>query len=467
MNRNLLLSSIPKVDEVLNIESLSEQLKDIPRVIVVEAIRGALNDVRTFILQCSDEQLIDYSIDINSILKAIIENAHAMSQRHLKRVINGTGVVIHTNLGRSILCREAVDAVLNVAQNYSNLEYDVEGGIRGSRYSHLEYIISKITGAESAIAVNNNAAAILLVLSTLCKGKEAVVSRGELIEIGGSFRIPEVMEQSGAILREVGTTNRTHRADYENAINENTGILLKVHTSNYRILGFTEAVSSNELADLVRSNDIPVVEDIGSGSFIDFSKYGLSYEPTVQDAIKAGVDIVTFSGDKMLGGPQAGIIAGRKKYIDRMKKNPLARALRLDKMTIAALEATLRKYLDEGEAVDEIPTVGMIVASKEAIYKRAEQLLEVLKKSTGKRAEYSIAEENSQIGGGSMPLENLPTSVIVIKSLNISANQLEESLRKADIPIIVRVQNNSIFIDIRTVRDDEFSIISNTLDKIL
>ncbi len=288
--------------------------------------------------------------------------------------------MIHTNLGRSLLAKEAIENVIKVSENYSNLEYDLKQGKRGSRYSHVEELIKKVTGAEAAMVVNNNAAAVMLALNTLCEEKEAIVSRGQLVEIGGSFRVPDVMKFSRAHLVEVGTTNRTHLYDYENNINENTGVLLKVHTSNFKIMGFTEEVSSEEMVQLGEKYKLPVMEDIGSGTLVDFSKYGFTYEPTVQSSLEKGVDVVTFSGDKMLGGPQAGIIVGKKKYIDKMKKNQLTRALRIDKMTLAALEGTLKYYIDEKEAIENIPTLNMILSSKEIHKKKSSKI----KKKTSK-----------------------------------------------------------------------------------
>lgn len=467
MDRKYLLSSIPKVDELLNRCEISELQAAVPRTLVIESIRETLDDLRKFILKSPEEKLDNYVIDYDSILKSITQKAAKANERHLKRVINGTGIVIHTNLGRSELCREAVEAVIDVSKNYSNLEYELEEGKRGSRYSHVEDIIVRLTGAESAIVVNNNAAAVLLVLSTLCKCKEAIVSRGELVEIGGSFRIPEVMEQSGALLVEVGATNRTHLYDYERAINENTGAILKVHTSNYRILGFTESVGADELVELAGKHNLPVIEDIGSGSLIDLSKFGVEYEPTVQEAVRSGVDIVTFSGDKMLGGPQAGIIVGIRKYIEDMKKNPLTRALRIDKMTLAALEATLKQYIEEEKAVQNIPTLKMITESKDVLHKSAKKFANMLKSSIKDRADIDIVEEFSQIGGGAMPLQNLPTFAVCIKPHFISVNQLEKSLREGTIPIISRTRNESILLDMRTIRDDEHSIIKDALVKIL
>lgn len=467
MEKKAILSSIPKVDDLLNLKEVNELMDSIPRALIMESIREVLGDTRKFILESSDELLRDHKISIDKIAEEIKKKAAKKSKNHLKRVINATGVIIHTNLGRSVLSREAVKAVVDVAQNYSNLEYDLDEGKRGSRYSHVEETIVRITGAESAIAVNNNAAAVLLVLSTLCRNKEAIVSRGELVEIGGSFRVPEVMEQSGAKLIEVGSTNRTHLYDYERAINENTGVILKVHTSNYRILGFTESVSGRELVDLANKKGLPLFEDLGSGSFVDLSEYGVEYEPTVQEAVSAGIDVVTFSGDKMLGGPQAGIIVGKKKYIDMMKKNPLTRALRIDKMTIAALESTLRLYLDKEKVLKSIPALKMIVMSQDVLKDRARRLLRMIKNNLSGRGEFGIISEHSQIGGGSMPLENLPTFAVYIKPSNISISNLERELRNAETPVIVRTHRDSILFDVRTIAEDEYTIIRDTLVKIL
>jgi len=467
MDKKAILSSIPKVDDLLNLKEINALMENVPRALVIESIREVLGDTRKYILENTNEILENYTLSQDKIAEEVKQRILKKNQKHLRRLVNATGVIIHTNLGRSILSKEAVKAVVDVAQNYSNLEYSLEEGKRGSRYSHVEEIIVRITGAESAIAVNNNAAAVLLVLSTLCKNREAIVSRGELVEIGGSFRIPEVMEQSGAKLIEVGSTNRTHLYDYEKAINENTGVILKVHTSNYRILGFTESVSAKELSVLAHKNNLPLVEDLGSGSFVDLTQYGLEYEPTVQEAVNSGVDIVTFSGDKMLGGPQAGIIAGKKKYIDMMKKNPLIRALRIDKMTIAALESTLRLYLDMEKALESIPTLRMITMPPEALKNKATRLLRMLKHSLSSKGEFGIINENSQIGGGSMPLENLPTFAVYIKPYNISINNLEKELRNAQIPVIARTQRDSLLFDVRTIAEDEYAIIRDTLFKIL
>lgn len=467
MDRNKLLRSIPKVDEVLGRYEIRSLMDSLPRPLVLQSVREALDSARKYIIQNPEDKLENYNIDIDCIIKSSIRIAEEKHTPNLKKVINASGIIIHTNLGRSLLCDDAVKAVSEAAKNYTNLEYDIQNGTRGSRYSHIEDLVVKITGAESAMAVNNNAGAVLLALSTLCRGKEAIVSRGELVEVGGSFRIPEVMEQSGAMLREVGATNKTHFYDYEKAVNENTGVILKVHTSNYRILGFTETVGGKELAALGAKTGIPVVEDLGSGSFVDFSKYGLEYEPTVQDEIKSGIDLVTFSGDKMLGGPQAGIIAGKKKYLDLIKMNPLTRALRIDKMTLAALEATLRQYIDEDTAIENIPTLRMITASEDTIKQKAEKLGLMMKKAAGENVKIKVERDYSQIGGGSMPLENLPTYVVSLRSLSASPSEIESRLRGYRVPIIARVCRDRVLFDVRTVEDCDLSIIRDAVISIL
>ncbi|MEK7237880.1 MAG: L-seryl-tRNA(Sec) selenium transferase, partial [Nitrospirota bacterium] len=360
------LSKIPSVDEILKSPYGIERLNFYPRRIVLKAVREALDAKRKRILNGYSDNL---STDIISadIEKAIKE----LSAYKLKPLINATGIVIHTNLGRAILSDKAIENINLVAGSYSNLEYEIYQGKRGKRYSHIKDILRELSGAEDAVIVNNNAAAVLLCLNTFAEGREVIVSRGELVEIGGSFRIPEVMKSSGAILREVGTTNKTHFSDYKNALSGSTALILKIHQSNYRIIGFTEEISIKELMKLGREFRVPVMADLGSGCMIDLEKYGIFGEPTVQDIIKTGVDIVTFSGDKLLGGPQAGIIIGKEKLIQKIQKNPLLRAMRIDKMILASLEATFMQYLDEEKAVKEIPTLRMLTESLDSIKKRA------------------------------------------------------------------------------------------------
>jgi len=459
-NKRMLLSSLPKVDKILSDERIKKL--NFSRNIILDSIRTVLDDYRKGII---DDKIDE--VEYENILEKIIKTVYLKQRNHLRRVINATGTILHTNLGRAVLSKDAINAVLEVSSRYNNLEYDLDKGERGSRYSHVEDIICKVTGAEAAMVVNNNAAAVMLVLSTLAKDKEVIVSRGQLVEIGGSFRVPAVMEQSGAKLVEVGTTNKTHLYDYENAINENTALILKVHQSNFKILGFTKEVPLEELVKLGRKYQIPVFEDIGSGVLIDLSKYGLSYEPTVQDSIKKGADIVTFSGDKLLGGPQAGIIVGKKDLIEKMKKNQLTRALRIDKMTLAALEATFRLYLDEEKAIKEIPALNMMTMDINIIQKKAKKLSNLLKQRLKDKAEISIKQDVSQFGGGAMPLETIPTFVVLLKPKYKKVEDVEYTLRQQDIPIIVRIYKEQIIMDVRTIFDDEFKIVAETFERIL
>jgi L-seryl-tRNA(Ser) seleniumtransferase len=460
MDKSELLRKLPKIDELLKEEMVDSYVQTSIRAEVISVLRDTIDALRKDILEGRA-----VSLETDDLMDRFARNMEEKKKPKLRKVINATGVVIHTNLGRSLLNEEAVRCVSEISMNYNNLEYDIKAGKRGSRYSHVEEIITKVTGAEAAMVVNNNAAAVMLVLNTLCKGKEAIVSRGQLVEIGGSFRVPDVMAFSGAKLVEVGTTNRTHLYDYENNINENTGVLLKVHTSNFKILGFTEEVSVEELVELAGERDLPVYEDIGSGTLVDFQKYGFTYEPTVQESLRKGADVVSFSGDKMLGGPQAGIIVGKKKYIDKMKKNQLTRALRIDKMTLAALEGTLRLYQDEKTAVEKIPTLNMILSSKEEHLARAEQLAVKLRAAAAGFS-FEIGEDHSMVGGGSMPEERIPTYVIKAKSERISPDMLEKKLRLSETAIIVRVSNDEVIMDLRTLFDRDFDIIADAFGAI-
>ena len=454
-----LYTFLPKVDEVLEDTSIKALLDTIPRKIVVESIRHEIESLR---LKIKNDHLTKEELtkELETLVNKIIIRVGLEDRYRFKKVINATGIILHTNLGRSLLNDKIMEHINEMASNYSNLEYDIETGQRGSRYSIIESIICKITGAEAALVVNNNAAAVLLALNTLSKGKEVIVSRGELIEIGGSFRIPDVMEESGAILKEVGTTNKTHRRDYENAINENTSALLKVHTSNYRILGFTSSVSAKELVEIKTKYNLPIIEDLGSGVLIDLSKYGLEYEPTVQESLLNGVDIVTFSGDKLLGGPQAGIIVGKREYVSLMKRNPLTRAFRVDKFTIAALEATIKYYFDEASAIKEIPTLNMITMNIDEIHHKALELLKMIEENIiSDKLIFVIDESYSEVGGGSLPLEELPTKCIVLSSDIYSIEAIERLLRNFDTAIIGRIYKDKIYFDLRTIKREEFQTI--------
>ncbi|SKA75468.1 L-seryl-tRNA(Sec) selenium transferase [Clostridium sp. USBA 49] len=460
MNNKELLRKLPKIDEMLKEDIVKKELSSTTRSIVIESLREAIDKFRNDIILGKIKEFNN-----KDILDCFYKKIQRKKIPKLRKVINATGVILHTNLGRSILCKEAIENVISISGDYNNLEYNIESGDRGSRYSHVEDLIKKITGAEAAVVVNNNAAAVMLILNTFCNNKEVIVSRGQLVEIGGSFRIPDIMKFSGAKLVEVGTTNRTHLYDYENNINENTGMLLKVHTSNFKIMGFTKEIPLEDLVSLGKAYDIPVVEDIGSGVLVDFSKYGFVYEPTVMDSIKKNVDIVTFSGDKMLGGPQAGIIAGKKIYIDKIKKNQLIRALRVDKMTLAALEGTLKCYLDEEYAIKNIPTLYSILTPKEIHKKRAQNLRNKLK-NQNVNLEIKIEKDYSIVGGGAMPSEKIDTYVLKLKSDIYSAEEIEKRLRENSVPIITRIYNGEVYMDLRTIFDRDFNLIADSLKKL-
>ncbi|MGG5372267.1 L-seryl-tRNA(Sec) selenium transferase [Enterococcus sp. AZ196] len=449
-----ILASLPSVDVLL------KQIDPIyPHGKAKEAAQQVVASLREAVVDGSRKTVIDQKETVEMIHKQLEEK-----QFSLRRVINGTGTVIHTNLGRSSLSAKTQEQLLATSFHYSNLEFDLESGKRGSRYSHLVSIVKKLTGAEDVLVVNNNAAAVLLVLSTLTQEKEVLVSRGELVEIGGAFRIPDVITSSGGTIVEVGTTNKTHLTDYEKALTEETGAVLKVHTSNYRIVGFTESPALHDLAELAHKNNLPLINDLGSGLLLDMRPFGLPYEPTVKEVLDQGCDIVTFSGDKLLGGPQAGIIVGKKEYIEKMKKNQLLRALRIDKMTLSALEATLALYLDEKEALKSVPTLQMIGLSEEDCLGKAAELAAMLQAIT--ELSVKIEKDSSKIGGGSYPEHLLPTYAVVLSSERFTADDLQEKLRLAATPIITRIKNDCNFLDLRTIALDEFPLIQESLQAI-
>ncbi|HHU31308.1 MAG: L-seryl-tRNA(Sec) selenium transferase [Zhaonellaceae bacterium] len=452
MHLQELLRQLPSVDEILLQEEIQELVISSQRTLVVESIRQAIGELREAILE---KRIVGGDLTEQAV-KRTLEITAAKEKFNFRPVINGTGIVLHTNLGRAVLSEKAREAVQKIAGSYNNLEFDLERGQRGSRYSHVVSLLQKLTGCEDAMVVNNNAAAVLLVLDTLARDKEVIVSRGQLVEIGGSFRVPEVMEASGAKLVEVGTTNKTYVGDYAKAINENTGALLKVHTSNYRIVGFTHDATTAELVELGREKQIPVVEDLGSGLLVDLRCFGITDEPTVQQLLEEGVDIITFSGDKLLGGPQGGIIVGKKEYIDRMKRNPLTRALRVDKLTLAALEATLRDYLDPKQVLLSNPTLRMLITPAEHLYKGAEKLKTALNEVLPK-ATINVEQDYSQAGGGSLPLTNIPTYVVTIDLGSISEKLFAAKLRKGDPAVLVRVSQGKIIIDLRTLLPGEIN----------
>lgn len=453
-----LYRNIPKIDDLLAHEVVTQLIENNSRNMVLNACREVLDMIRQEIGALAEDT---YDLSMKTITDRISKIIEKKNAYLLRPVINGTGVVVHTNLGRSSLSKSLNQHLVDVAMNYSTLEFDIDNGKRGSRYSHIEELLCELTGAEAAMVVNNNAAAVMLVLSTLASGKEVIVSRGQLVEIGGSFRIPEVMKLSGAKLVEVGATNKTHLRDYSAAITEETALLLKVHTSNFKVLGFTQEVSSKDLCTLAHGLDLPVYDDLGSGMLIDLSKYGLMKEPTVQECIADGIDVVSFSGDKMLGGPQAGIIVGKKKYIEQMKKNQLTRALRVDKMTLAALEGTLKFYRDEATALNSVPTLKMLTKTYESISEEAC----IFTTSLGimDKISYHLEDEYSEVGGGSMPLEKLLTKVIVFNHSSIKAQDVITYLREYRIPIIGRIKDESVLIDFRTVSLEEQEIVLEAL----
>lgn len=447
---NQLYQRIPQLNILLESEEGQELCKEFNHESVVEALRNNLSILRIGI---KNESVNDSSFDLQNILEQARKHLLQIHEPKLKRLINATGVIIHTNLGRAILPKEAITSIEDIALNYSNLEFNLAKGERGSRYSHIEELLTHVTTAESALVVNNCAAAVLLVLSTFAKNKEVVVSRGELIEIGGSFRMPDVIQQSGAKLVEVGSTNKTKISDYEQALNEDTSLILKSHTSNYEVVGFTAKPSRSELANLAKKNNIPFAEDLGSGALIDLENFDLPNEPKIQDCIQQGADIVMFSGDKLLGGPQAGIILGEKQYIKSMKKNPLLRALRIDKLCLAALEATLKLYIPPNNPYDRIPVLKMLNENKANLFNRANEVSNGL--GNIDHVSVNVKDGSSLIGGGSLPSSVLPTSLVCIKSNNCTQNELAKRLRDQNPAVIGRISDDNLVLDMRTVQHHE------------
>lgn len=451
VERQQLLRQLPDVDHLLQHPVLQDWQVRKSRQAVRDAVRAVLDERRRAILAGQWNQ----PFSGEAFDQAVVRRLQAEETGHLRRVINATGTVLHTNLGRAVFSPELAQHIAGIVCHYSNLEYDLASGKRGSRYDHVRELLCDLTGAEDAIVVNNNAAAVLLTLASLATGREVIISRGELVEIGGSFRIPDVIEQSGGHIREVGTTNKTHLADYARAIGEETGALMKVHTSNYRIIGFTESVSSAALSQLAHDHGLPCIHDVGSGLFVDLETFGLPHEPTIREVLEAGCDIVTFSGDKLLGGPQAGIIVGKADYLAAMKRHPLLRALRVDKMALAGLEGTLHAYRD-GTAVRQIPTLRCLSQTTKETRVRAERLLHVFN-TADLPARVSLRQVDDCVGGGACPDVVLPGWALAIEPDDISAEKLEQRLRQADLPVIARVQCHAVVLSLRTLGDDEFS----------
>lgn len=455
-----MLRNIPKVDKVMEWPEVKAFLEQYPRPVVITAVRETLDLIRTELLH---GEAVPEALEEKEVSEKIRIALTRTNTPGLRRVINGTGVILHTNLGRAPLSESLRDTMLDAAFGYSTLEFDLETGARGSRAVHVEKLLCSLTGAEAAVVVNNNAAAVLLALSALARGKEVIVSRGELVEIGGSFRIPEVMEQSGAILREVGATNRTHPRDYRSAVNTETALLLKVHTSNFAVVGFTSQVSTEELTAIGRESSVPVMVDAGSGTLVNLSAHGLPGETTVQEYLAAGADLVTFSGDKLLGGPQAGILVGKRSCLESMKKHPLLRALRVDKVTLAALEGTLHLYRDERQALLRIPSLRMLTVSGDELASRTKSAVRRMRRALPSTVTLKTLQGFSQVGGGTFPLLEIPTSLISISVTGLSPQQLEQKLRTGPLPIIGRISQGIFLLDLRTVTDKDIPEIISAL----
>lgn len=484
MDTNALYRSIPKVDELQRDKSICQLSEDgIAKQFISQAISDVLDEAREKIRIAAEtntsgetpeehekiKQVSSY-LEYEGIIKRISDKARLMNSDRLRRVINAAGVVIHTNMGRSLIDEDMAIKALQSASKYNNLELNLDTGKRGSRYDLLEDLICKVTGAEAAHVVNNNAAAVILVLSELAKGSEVPVSRGELVEIGGSFRVPDIMRISGCDLREVGTTNKTKISDYAAAVSENTKLLLKVHRSNYKIMGFTEEASLEQLSELASKNDLILYYDIGSGSLVDLEGIGAFGEPTVQAAIRAGADVVSFSGDKLLGGPQAGIICGKADLIRRMKKNQLTRALRLDKIIISLLEQTFKAYLDDESVFEKIPTLRMLSADYQTLCDRAKELIEIfdsIEDGRGRLFEVELIDGFSEVGGGSLPMTRLKTKLVSVKPVFFSETEFLRGLREFSIPIIARAQGERVLFDPRCILEDEYAIIESALLEII
>ena len=466
--RQLLFRQIPGVDQILDHPELSEWLVRVPREVCADVIRQVLAAVRAQILQDTESVLVkEGQVNRKAILGEVTRALHTLASPSLRAVVNGTGIVLHTNFGRAPLSGKALDAVSRVSASYNNLEYDLERRTRGSRHTHVEEALKALLKVESVLVVNNCAAAVLLTLAGLSHGKETIVSRGELVEIGGSFRIPEVMESAGAVLREVGTTNRTHLRDYESAITERTGLLMKAYRSNFDIVGFTTEVALEDLVALGAERGIPTAMDLGCGLLVDLQPYGIHRGTTVQSIVESGVDVVCFSGDKLLGGPQCGILVGKEKWISRLKSHPMTRALRVDKMVLSALEATLSSYLD-GSWRTALPAHRMMTMTSEDTAIRAGQLQELLSPLEARfPVRLSIVETEGKVGGGTLPLTVLPGFGVCVAIEGTSSDAVEQFFRNHSSPIVGRVTESGFVLDVRTLFDGDFATIHACLTALL
>ena len=460
-----LLRQLPQVDDLLRHPELAAAVGTLPRSLAATVIRQVLAETRQ-IISATPPESVAGTLDEAGLLRRLTQALAAAAQPSLRRVVNATGVIIHTNLGRSPLGEACLDQLLEVATYYNTLEYDLAKGARGSRQDHLEGLLKELTGAEGVLVVNNNAAGVLLSLNTLAQGKEVIISRGQLVEIGGSFRMPEIMAASGAILREVGTTNKTYLADYEKAITSQTAMLLKVHPSNFKLLGFTKEVDLPDLVALGRRYGLYVMEDLGSGCLVDLSRYGLEKEPTVQEALASGADLVLFSGDKLLGGPQAGLILGKATVVEQLKLHPLTRALRPDKLTLAGLEATFRLYLNETEAVRGIPTLRMLTTPVAEVNRVAQRLARTIKRRWPGRYQVAVQDHISRSGGGALPMVPIPSRALALSLPPLAPHQLEARLRAASPAVIARLEQDRLLLDVRTLLPEDYPPLLHVLGEV-
>lgn len=466
MSKNL-LRKLPSVDALIKTDEARKLIEAYSREAVVGAARSVLKELRSKISADKVKAGSEETISPENITKKIESRLGDKFSPSLKPAVNATGVILHTGLGRALLSVEAREAIQEAIKGYCTLAADIETGRRGNRDAHVEGLLCELTGAEAATIVNNNAAATVLILNTLARGKEVIVSRGQLVEIGGSFRMPEVMESSGAIMREVGTTNKTHLRDYAAAINENTGAIMRVHHSNYRIVGFSEEPSVEKLSKLAQEHNVPLIDDLGSGALVDLSEYGLEAEPLVRDSIRAGVDVACFSGDKLIGGPQSGIIVGKASVVEKIRKNPLKRALRVGKLTLAGMEATMRLFFNLERLKEEHPVYRMFSLKIEELEKRGKKVIRKLQAELADKAEISLEDGGSQVGSGSVPVETIPTKLLQVKPVSLSAESLVKRLRYNNPPVFARIHKDAVLLDLRTIQEDEDELVIDALRKAL
>ena len=463
MDRNA-LSEIPSVDQVLSLPSVAALLNRCDRAVLVDLIRLSLDRIRADLLR-GERTEISRDALLKEAERAVRSEVDRKLRPALRRVINATGIILHTGLGRAPIAQAALRNLMEISGSYCNLELDLETGKRGVRHAHVEELLCEFTGAEAATVVNNNAGAVLLVLNTLAQGREAIVSRGQLVEIGGSFRIPDIMARSGARMVEVGTTNRTHLSDYRGAIGEHTALILAVHTSNYRVMGFSAEVDLKELVPLGAEFNLPVMHDLGSGALVDLRKYGLPYEPVVGHSIRDGADVVTFSGDKVLGGPQAGVILGKKRHLDQIRRNPLMRTLRCGKLTYAVIEATLRLYLNEDTLLDRHPLLRMFTEPPARVRDRGSRLISMMNDALTDTVELALEECVARTGGGALPTEEIPSAAVTLNPVDGSTERLAERMRQGEPSVLGYIKDDKLFLDMRTVREDELELLARVIGK--